>query len=144
MNTNDSHALPGTESADKETRQQVQRMWLFTPSILLRLEGLVVLTLSAIFYAVEGGNWWLYLLLFLSPDLSMLGYLAGNRLGALCYNLVHTSVLPLALLTVGLLTKHMLIVQLTLIWLSHIGFDRVLAYGLKYPTAFQDTHFNRI
>lgn len=144
MNTNDSHALPGTESADKEASQEIQRMWLLAPSILLRLEGLVVLTLSAIFYAVEGGNWWLYLLLFLSPDLSMLGYLAGNRIGALCYNLVHTYVLPLPLLTVGLLTKHMLIVQLTLIWLSHIGSDRVLAYGLKYPTAFKETHFNRI
>ncbi len=144
MSTNDSHALPGTDSADKTTNQQVQRTWLFAPSILLRLEGLVVLALSAIFYSVEGGNWWLYLLLFLSPDLSMLGYLAGNRIGALCYNVVHTYVLPLALLTAGLLTKNTLVVQLALIWLSHIGIDRALAYGLKYPTSFKDTHLNRV
>ncbi len=144
MSTNDSHAQTGADSADKIGNQQVRRIWLFAPSILLRLEGLVVLAISAIFYGVEGGNWWLYLLLFLSPDLSMLGYLAGNRIGALCYNVVHTYVLPLALLTAGLLTKNTLMVQLTLIWLSHIGFDRVQAYGLKYPTAFKDTHFNRL
>ena len=144
MSTDDPHALPATDSADKTANQQVQGIWLFAPSILLRLEGLVVLALGLIFYAVEGGNWWLYLLLFLSPDLCMLAYLAGNRIGALCYNVVHTYVLPLSLLTAGLLTKNTLIVQLTLIWLSHIGFDRVQAYGLKYPTAFKDTHFNRI
>jgi len=144
MSTQDSSALPRSDSAGTTASQQAQRRWLFAPSILLRVEGLVVLALSVIFYTVEGGTWWLYLLLLFAPDLSMVGYLAGTRIGALCYNVAHTYVLPLALLAVGLLTTQTLLVQLALIWLSHIGLDRVLAYGLKYPTAFRDTHFSRI
>ena len=30
-----------------------------------------------------------------------------------------------------------------LIWIAHIGFDRALGYGLKYPTGFGDTHLGR-
>ena len=31
-----------------------------------------------------------------------------------------------------------------LIWTAHIGMDRLLGFGLKYPTRFQDTHLQRI
>jgi hypothetical protein len=34
--------------------------------------------------------------------------------------------------------------QVPLIWIGHIGFDRVLGYGLKYPTAFRDTHLGQL
>ncbi len=32
----------------------------------------------------------LFVVLILAPDLSMLGYLAGSRVGAAVYNVVHT------------------------------------------------------
>jgi hypothetical protein len=35
-------------------------------------------------------------------------------------------------------------VQLGLIWLAHVGADRLLGYGLKYPTGFRDTHLQRV
>ena len=114
------------------------------PRVLLRLEGAAVLALAVAGYRASGGNWWLFALLLLAPDLAALGYLAGNRVGAATYNLVHTYVLPLALLGYGLWGASPLALSLALIWLAHIGMDRTVGYGLKYATAFKDTHLGRV
>ena len=106
----------------------------------LRAEGLAVLALSVTLYWVLGASWLWFALLFLAPDLSFAGYLAGPRTGALAYNLAHTYVLPLGLVTVALLLELGRPAQLGLIWTAHLGFDRALGFGLKYPTAFADTH----
>lgn len=113
---------------------------LTQPTTLLRLEGVALLALAVIGYARLGGNWILFAVLLLAPDLSALGYLAGNAIGAACYNLVHITVLPLALGTYGILAGQMMLVPFALIWLAHIGMDRLLGYGLKYPDAFTHTH----
>jgi Domain of unknown function (DUF4260) len=84
------------------------------------------------------------LLLFLVPDLSMLGYLSGPQTGAVTYNLFHTYVLPGLLAALGLLTGSTLLVSLALVWFAHIGFDRMVGYGLKYPTGFFDTHLHHL
>jgi hypothetical protein len=117
---------------------------ILTPAILLRLEGAATLLLSLLLYAQHGGNWLIYILLLFTPDLSALGYLVNTRVGAYIYNIIHTYILPIALLATSLLTSNTLLLQLTLIWLSHIGLDRLLGFGLKYPTAFKDTHLNRV
>ena len=114
------------------------------PRVLLRLEGAAVLALAVAGYRASGGNWWLFALLLLAPDLAALGYLAGNRVGAATYNLVHTYVLPLALLGYGLWGASPLALSLALIWLAHLGMDRAVGYGLKYATAFKDTHLGRV
>jgi hypothetical protein len=94
-------------------------------------------------YSDAGYGWLLLVLLALAPDLSMLGYLAGPSAGALAYDLVHTYVGPGALAVIGVLAGSDLAVQVALIWLAHIGADRLLGYGLKYPTGFKDTHLQR-
>jgi hypothetical protein len=114
------------------------------PRRLLRLEGLALFAGAVALYFEAGFGWVWLLVLFLAPDLSMLGYLAGPRAGALCYDAVHTTVLPIALGVAGVLGSWDLAQQLALIWLAHIGFDRLLGYGLKYPTAFRDTHLQRV
>jgi hypothetical protein len=114
------------------------------PAVLLRLEGLAVLGASIALYADGSWSWLAYLLLILAPDLSMLGYVAGPRAGALVYNLAHFAALPLALGAAGVVADSGLPVQLALIWLGHIGMDHALGYGLKYPTAFGDTHLQRV
>jgi len=86
----------------------------------------------------------MFLLLLLAPDLSMLGYLANPRLGSTIYNLAHTYVLPLALAGIGLEANFHVCVLLSLIWSAHIGVDRLLGYGLKYPTVFKDTHLQKV
>ncbi len=110
------------------------------PLLLLRLEGAVLLGAAALFYAWTGASWWMFALLFLAPDLSMLGYLAGPRMGAAVYNGAHTTLTPALLAGVGALLGIPLALPLATIWAAHIGFDRLLGYGLKYATAFGDTH----
>jgi Domain of unknown function (DUF4260) len=114
------------------------------PKTLLHLEGGTLLAASLILYAYTGGNWLIFALLILAPDLSALGYLAGNRAGAYTYNLFHTYLLPAILGIYGLLGSNPLALQIALIWFAHIGGDRLLGYGLKYPSAFKDTHLNRV
>ncbi|GEP09038.1 hypothetical protein MGN01_08830 [Methylobacterium gnaphalii] len=110
------------------------------PQILLRLEGLSVLIASSVSYAWYGGSWWLFAALFFLPDLSMAGYLAGRRTGAASYNLVHWYVLPLACITWAVLAQSTSFLNVGLIWAAHIGFDRGLGYGLKYPEGFGVSH----
>ena len=106
--------------------------------LLLRLEGLAVLALATYLYARGGHSWILFAALFLVPDVSFAGYLAGPRVGAAAYNAVHTYVGPIALTMFSLVADRSPAVAL--IWAAHIGFDRLMGYGLKYPTAFGDTH----
>lgn len=114
------------------------------PGRLIRLEGAAGLVLAMILYERQHGAWLLFIVLILAPDLAMLGYLAGTRVGAACYNAVHTLVLPAALAGYGVLTAHPLTVRLSLIWFAHIAGDRLLGFGLKYPERFQDTHLQRL
>jgi len=113
------------------------------PRRLLHLEGVAVLVAALALY-FDAGYWLLLVLLFLAPDLSMLGYLRDPAFGAATYDVVHTYVLPVALGAVGVLADADLAIQLALIWIAHIGMDRALGYGLKYPTAFKDTHLQRV
>lgn len=110
------------------------------PRAILRLEGGLVLVSASAAYAQTGGNWSLFLLLFLVPDFSMLGYLASARTGAVAYNIVHSYVLPLAIGLAGNSWAQPLLLDIALIWVAHIGFDRMLGYGLKYGSAFGHTH----
>jgi hypothetical protein len=74
----------------------------------------------------------------------MLGYLVSEPTGAAIYNLVHTYTLPLLLLSGLWLAGESTYLWLDVIWLAHIGMDRMFGYGLKYATAFKDTHLNRV
>jgi hypothetical protein len=111
--------------------------------VWLRLEGLFYLIVSVAMYAHLGGSWPRFAALFLLPDLSFAGYLAGPRVGAWSYNLLHSSIGPLALALLGLATAPGLL-PLSCIWLAHVGADRALGYGLKQPTAFTETHLGPI
>jgi len=110
---------------------------------ILRLEGFVVLATALAVYGYSGFPWPVFALLFLAPDLAMLAYLAGPRAGAAGYNLVHTYALPLLLGAAGFFGGVPVAFAGGLIWIAHIGFDRALGFGLKYPTSFNDTHLSQ-
>ncbi len=114
------------------------------PLLVLRLEGAAVLAVSVLAYGRTDHGWGVFALLFFVPDLGMLGYLANPRTGAAVYNILHTYVLPLLLGAFGLLGRHGMTFALAAIWTAHIDFDRMLGYGLKYPTGFGETHLGRI
>ena len=111
---------------------------------LLRLEGLALFAGMTLLYAVWGGSWWLYLILFLAPDISFIAYLSGPRFGAMIYNAMHSYLIPVPLMTLGFGLEAPLLLSIAIIWLSHIGFDRALGYGMKYSAGFCFTHLGRI
>lgn len=119
-------------------------MKVFNPGRLLRDEGAVVLVLALLGYWMTQGNWWMFALLLLAPDLSMIGYLGGPRAGAAVYNVFHMYLLPAMILVVSIPLASLWMTHVAMIWFAHIGMDRLLGYGLKYPTAFKDTHFQRL
>src|SRR6202521_2752881 len=88
------------------------------PRALLRLEGLTLFAGMTLLYAVWGGSWWVYAILFLVPDLSFAAYLAGPRFGALIYNAAHASLAPMALMVTGFAINEPLILSIAMIWLA--------------------------
>ncbi len=112
------------------------------PRSILRIEGLAALfAATAVYYATEA-PWWLFVLLALAPDLSMVGYLAGPRAGSRLYNAAHTYVAPLALGALGVGVGVPVLWWAALVWTAHIGLDRAVGYGLKYPAGFKHTHLS--
>ena len=117
---------------------------LLGPATLLRVEGVALLVLSVLLYRVNGGGWLMFGVLLLAPDLSMLGYLAGPQVGAAIYNTFHTYAVPAVVGALGMIFASPLAMAVALIWFAHIGMDRTIGYGLKYPSSFKDTHLERV
>lgn len=107
---------------------------------LLRLDGLAVAVAAIAAFALTGGNWWLFALLILAPDLAMLGLLLGEKAGAQIYNWAHSYTLPIILGAAGQFGGPTWLLQVALIWTAHIAIDRAIGYGLKYPGNIHHTH----
>jgi len=112
------------------------------PVLLLRLEGLVALAAATFVYREAGFSWLLFAGLFFLPDVSMLGYLGGNKAGAAVYNAGHTYLLPGVLAAFGWWVDLRFAMAAAFVWVAHIGFDRALGYGLKHASGFKDTHLS--
>lgn len=128
----------------------LQRLWtvfggfLLRPIVLLRLEGFLLFAVGLFFYWQQGYSWTLFWFTILLPDVTMLAYFLDSTKGAFAYNLSHAKLLPSALLLVALVLKSGLLIALATIWFIHIGFDRALGFGLKYPKGFKSTHLGVI
>ena len=114
------------------------------PSYLLRAEGLAVMAAALTVYFYADYAWWLLLVLALAPDLSVVGFAVSPRVGTVAYNAVHTYFIPLLLGAIGVVAEADVAVQVALIWATHIGVDRTIGYGLKYPSGFKHTHLQRV
>lgn len=114
------------------------------PDTLLKLEGLAVFLLALALYWQQPFSWPLFWTTVLLPDIALLGYLVNAKVGARMYNITHSKLLPSALAVVAIVTANALFSALALIWFVHIGADRMLGYGLKYPEGFKVTHLGAI
>jgi hypothetical protein len=110
---------------------------------LLKLEEIAQLLLAVLVFAHLPYAWWVLPATFLLPDLSMLGYLAGPRVGAAGYNLLHHKALAIAVGVAGWALGYPVLMLAGTVLLFHSAFDRMLGYGLKYSTGFHDTHLGR-
>lgn len=111
---------------------------------LLKLEELALFGLAVYLFSLLDISGWWYALLFLTPDLSMLGYLHNPQTGALTYNLVHQKGTAVALYLAGLVLGLPWLQFAGLLLLGHSSLDRVFGYGLKYADAFQHTHLGMV
>jgi len=129
--------VPTTNGSTIPVRAVGARAWL-------RVEGAATFGAGIALYGWLGGPWLAVVPLLLVPDLSMVGYLAGPRAGALVYNAIHVSATGLAILGVGLATGVVGVSLAGAILLAHSGMDRLFGYGLKLPSGFNETHLGRI
>lgn len=134
-----SNLRPGSERAVRSSPA-----WSRANAWILRAEGIALMVVSTYLYFHGEGSLWLFLLLILVPDVSILGYGIGIKTGTVCYNLFHNTVFPLILVLLSVSIMAPLLMQLAFIWLAHVGFDRAIGSGLKYPTHFRDTHLHRL
>ncbi|MBO1627523.1 DUF4260 domain-containing protein [Bacillus arachidis] len=111
---------------------------------IIHMEGLIVLVASLYMYSLCDFSWFIFFLLLLAPDVSMLAYLINNRIGAQIYNLFHTYIISILLILIGVFLKLDVLLMIGLIWTAHIGMDRLFGYGLKYQTDFKDTHIQKL
>jgi len=107
---------------------------------LLRLEEALEFSLVIFLLQSLPQPGWLYAVLFLAPDLSMLGYVVNTRIGAACYNIAHHKGLAIALYVAGVYFQMPWMAFTGLLLFGHSAFDRILGYGLKYPDHFKHTH----
>lgn len=113
--------------------------------MLLRIEGLILFAVAtAGYFALSGHPWWLYFVLFLVPDLALIVFAVDRRTGAIVYDALHTTVGPLVLLALMFATSATLWGALAAIWLAHIGIDRAIGYGLRYPDTPDMTHLGPV
>jgi hypothetical protein len=110
----------------------------------LRVEGLAALAAGIAIYLAQGGPLLWLVPLVLAVDISMVGYLRGPKAGAVVYNLAHNQAAGLLVLGIGFATGTVGVTLIGAILVAHVGMDRLAGYGLKYPTAFRDTHLGRI
>jgi hypothetical protein len=112
--------------------------------VILRAEQVAIFATGIVLWIANGGPPLLIIPAWLLVDVSMVGYLAGALPGSITYNAAHNLVLPVVLLGLGWWTDTGWMVLAAAVFLTHIGLDRALGYGLKLPTGFQDTHLGRI
>jgi len=111
---------------------------------IIKLEELAMLAVSIAALVYFNVEWWFYFILLLGPDISMIGYLFGNKTGAACYNLLHHKGVATVLFIVGFSANYWLLQVIGLIIFGHSSMDRALGYGLKYNEGFKFTHLGKI
>lgn len=111
---------------------------------IVKLEGLAIFLAAIYFFYITEGAWLWFFVLFLVPDISMVGYLKDKRIGAILYNIVHNFFTAFLMIAFGLILKNLVLQHLGIILLAHVGFDRFFGYGLKYKDNFKSTHIQKL
>ncbi len=111
---------------------------------ILKLEEVALMALGIFMFGLLGYRWWLLPALLLLPDIAMLGYLAGPKIGAYCYNLTHHRGIAILLYFLGIQFMWPIVQLMGTILFIHIAMDRIFGYGLKFEKGFKFTHLGEI
>ena len=112
--------------------------------IIIQLEEIAMLGLGIYLFGLLPYSWWLFLALFLVPDIGMAGYVMNNKIGAFTYNLFHHKGLAILIYLAGIYASNNMLQLSGIILFAHSAFDRILGYGLKYENGFKFTHLDEI
>jgi hypothetical protein len=134
----EQHVASARDASARRDRAGVDvRLWLHA-------EGAAALVAGLAIYLQAGGNPWFFVPFLLVPDVAMIGYAAGPRIGAITYNAIHNWAVGLAVLGAAAVSGSPALWIVGAILVAHVGMDRTLGYGLKYPTGFRSTHLQRV
>jgi hypothetical protein len=111
---------------------------------LLKLEEILMFGLGIYLFSLLPYPWWWFLVLILTPDIGMFGYLINNKVGAFMYNLFHHKGIAVAIYLTGVYLSLPMVKLVGVILFAHSSFDRVVGYGLKYDKGFKYTHLGKI
>ena len=111
---------------------------------IIQLEELAMFLLSIYLFSTLSFAWWWFPALILIPDLSMLGYLAGNKVGAISYNFFHHKALAIGVYIFGCYLQNEIIQLTGIILFGHSSMDCFFGYGLKTFAGFKSTHLGEI
>ena len=89
-------------------------------------------------------EWWVWIPIFLLPDVSMLGYAFGNKIGSYSYNLLHHQTIAVIVAVMGFIIQLPLLELSGLVLLGHSSIDRFMGYGLKLEKGFKYTHLGPV
>lgn len=112
--------------------------------ISLKLEEVLMFMLGIYLFSLLDYQWWWFLVLLLAPDIGMVGYGLGNKVGALMYNIFHHKGLAIIMYLLGIFLSLPLLQLTGIILFSHASMDRIFGYGLKYDKGFKYTHLGEI
>lgn len=111
---------------------------------IIRLEELGLFLFGIYLFSQLDFAWWWFLVLILAPDLSMIGYVFGNKSGAFLYNLFHHKGIAILVYMIGIYVFDDFLKLTGIILFAHSCFDRMMGYGLKYGIGFKFTHLGEI
>ncbi|UWY29595.1 DUF4260 domain-containing protein [Flavobacterium sp. TR2] len=111
---------------------------------IIKLEEAALFILGIFLFNRLNYEWWWFPVLILAPDLSMIGYVFGNKIGAFAYNLFHHKGIALLIYAIGYYLSIENIQLTGIILFSHSAMDRIFGYGLKYEKGFKYTHLGEI
>lgn len=110
----------------------------------LKLEELAMFGLGILAFNQLDFAWWWFLLLILTPDIGMMGYLINSRIGALIYNVFHHKGLAVSIYVTGVYLADDVVQLIGIILFTHASLDRIFGFGLKYERSFKDTHLGSL
>jgi hypothetical protein len=111
---------------------------------ILKLEEAAMFGISIYALSLFHVDWWVYPVLFLGPDISALGYLVNNTVGAVSYNLFHHKAIAILIFVTGLMLKNEWLQIVGIVLFGHSSMDRMFGYGLKLNQGFKYTHLGII
>lgn len=111
---------------------------------ILKIEELGMFILGVFLFSQLNYSWWWFLLLILTPDIGILGYVINAKIGAFIYNLCHHKAIAVLVYLLAIYFEFEPMKLIGIILFSHASFDRIFGYGLKFTSSFKDTHLGKI